>query len=57
MVFNVGKIRSTIQQLGQKLTPDKIQQFGTKVRDMAFQIGRKVLNTCIRKGIRYLYWK
>jgi hypothetical protein len=45
MVFNVGKIRSTIQQLGQKLTPDKIQQFGTKVRDMAFQIGRKVSNT------------
>ena len=45
MVFNVGKIRSTIQQLGQKLTPDKIQQFGTKVRDTAFQIGRKVSNT------------
>ena len=45
MVFNVGKKRSTIQQLGQKLTPDKIQQFGTKVRDTAFQIGRKVSNT------------
>ena len=45
MVFNVGKIRSTIQQLGQKLTPDKIHQFGTKVRDTAFQIGRKVSNT------------
>ena len=45
MVFNVGKIRSTIQQLGQKLTPDKIQQFGTKVRDTAFQIGQKVSNT------------
>ena len=45
MVFNVGKIRSTIQQLGQKLTADKIHQFGTKVRDTAFQIGRKVSNT------------
>ena len=45
MVFNVGKIRSTMQQLGQKLTPQNIQQFGTKVRDTAFQIGRKVSNT------------
>ena len=45
MVFNVGKIRNTIQQLGQKLTPQNIQQFGTKVRDTAFQIGRKVSNT------------
>ena len=45
MVFNVGKIRSTMQQIGQKLTPQNIQQFGTKVRDTAFQIGRKVSNT------------
>ena len=45
MVFNVGKIRTTMQQLGQKLTPDKIHQFGTKVRDTALQIGRKVSNT------------
>ena len=45
MVFNVGKIRSTMQQIGQKLTPSNIQQFGTKVRDTAFQIGRKVSNT------------
>ena len=45
MVFNVGKIRNTIQQLGQKLTPQNIQQFGTKVRDTAFQIGHKVSNT------------
>ena len=43
--FNVGKIRSAMQQLGQKFTPDKTQQFGTKVRDKAFQIGRKVSNT------------
>ena len=35
MVFNVGKIRTTLQQLGQKLTPDKIHQFGTEVRDTA----------------------
>ena len=34
-----------MQQSGQKLTPDKIHQFGTKVRDTAFQIGRKVSNT------------
>ena len=45
MVFNVGKVRKIMQQLGQKLTPDKIQQFSTKVRDKAFQIGRKVSNT------------
>ena len=45
MVFNVGKIRSTMQSIGQKLTPDKILQFGTKVRDTALQIGRKVSNT------------
>ena len=45
MIFNVGKIRTTMQQLGQKLTPDKIHQFGTKVRYMALTIGRKVSNT------------
>ena len=45
MVFNIGKIRNTMQQLGQKLTPDKIQQFGTKVRDSALTLGRKVSNT------------
>ena len=45
MVFNVGKIRTTMQQLGQKLTPDKIQQFGTKIRDGALTLGRKVSNT------------
>ena len=45
MVFNVGKIRTTMQQIGQKLTPDKIHQFGTKVRDTALTIGRKVSNT------------
>ena len=45
MVFNIGKIRTTMQQLGQKLTPDKIQQFGTKVRDGALTLGRKVSNT------------
>ena len=38
MSFNVGKIGTTVQQLGQKLTPDKIHQFGTKVRN----------NMCIR---------
>ena len=26
MVFNVGKIRTAMQQLGQKLTPDKIHK-------------------------------
>ena len=45
MVFNVGKIRNTIQQLRQKLTPDEIHQFGTKVRDSALTLGRKVSNT------------
>ena len=45
MVFNVGKIRTSMQQIGQKLTPDKIHQLGTKVRDTALQIGRKVSNT------------
>ena len=50
MVFNVGKIRSTIQQLGQKLTADKIHQFGTKFRDSALQIGRKVSNTLGKVG-------
>ena len=45
MFFNVGKIRTTMQQIGQKLTPDTIHQFGTKVRDTALQIGRKVSNT------------
>ena len=43
MVFNVGKIRTTMQQIGQKLTPQNIHQFGTKVRDTALQIGRKKL--------------
>ena len=56
MVFNVGKIRSTIQQLGQKLTADKIHQFGAKVRDTALQIGRKVSNTLGKVGdIRWYY--
>ena len=50
MVFNVGKIRTTMQQLGQKLTPDKIHQFGTKVRDTALTIGRKVSNTLGKIG-------
>ena len=50
MVFNVGKIRTTMQQLGQKLTADKIHQFGTKVRDTALQIGRKVSNTLGKVG-------
>ena len=50
MVFNVGKIRNTIQQLGQKLTPQNIQQFGTKVRDTALQVGRKVSNTLGKVG-------
>ena len=45
MVFNVGKIRTTMQRLGQKLTPDKIQQSGTKLRDNALVFGRKVSNT------------
>ena len=45
MVFTVRKIRTTMQQLGQKLTPDKIHQFCTRVRDTALQIGRKVSNT------------
>ena len=44
MVCNVGTIRTTMQQLGQKLTPDKMHQFGTKVRDTTLQIGRKVSN-------------
>ena len=34
-----------MQQLGQKLTLDKIHQFGTKVRDSAQTLGRKVSNT------------
>ena len=44
MVFNVGIIRTTmlVQQVGQKLTPDKIHQFGTKVRDTALQVGERV---------------
>ena len=50
MVFNVGKIRSTMQQIGQKLTPQNIQQFGTKVRDTALTIGRKVSNTLGKIG-------
>ena len=50
MVFNVGKIRTNMQQLGQKLTPDKIHQFGTKVRDTALAIGRKVSNTLGKIG-------
>ena len=33
-----------MQQIGQKLTPQNIYQFGTKVRDTALQIGRKVSN-------------
>ena len=41
MVFNVGKIRSTIQQIGQKLTPDKIHQFGTKVRVQLYKLVEK----------------
>ena len=50
MVFNVGKIRSTMQQLGQKLTPQNIQQFGTKVWDTALQVGRKISNTLGKVG-------
>jgi len=50
MIFNVGKIRTTMQQLGQKLTADKIHQFGTKVRDTTLQIGRKVSNTLGKVG-------
>ena len=34
-----------MQQWGQKLIPDKIQQFSTKVRDSALQIGRQFSNT------------
>ena len=34
MVFNVGKVRTTMQQLGQKLTPDKIHQFGRKLETL-----------------------
>ena len=34
-----------MQQIGQKLTPQNIHQFGTKVRDTALQVGRKVSNT------------
>ena len=45
MVFSLGKIRSNIQQLGQKLTADKIQQFGTKLRENALVFGGKVSNT------------
>ena len=45
MVFNVGKIRSIFQNLGQKLTPGNIQTFGTKLRDNALTFGRKVSNT------------
>jgi hypothetical protein len=45
MVFNLGKIRSTIQNFGQKLTPGNIQTFGTKLRDNALTFGRKVSNT------------
>ena len=45
MVFSFQGIKSGIQQLGQKLTPDKIQQFGQKVRDNALTFGRKVSNT------------
>ena len=44
-VFNVGKIKNTIQQLGQNLTPQNMQHFGTKVIDTALRIGRKVSNT------------
>ena len=40
MVFNVGKIRTPMQQLGQKFKSDNIHQFGTKVRDTALQIGK-----------------
>ena len=45
MVFNIDKIKTTMQQIGQKLTLDKIHQFGTRVRETALQIGRKVSNT------------
>ena len=45
MVFNVGKIRSTIQNFGHKLTPGNIQTFGTKLHDNALTFGRKVSNT------------
>ena len=45
MDFNVEKIRNTIQQLSQKLTPDKIQQFDTKLRDNALVFVQKVSNT------------
>ena len=44
MVFNVGKIQSTMQQIGQKLTPQNIQQFGTKV---------SISNW--KKGIKYIW--
>ena len=50
MVFNVGKIQSTMQQIGQKLTPSNIQQFGTKVRDTALTIVRKVSYTLGKIG-------
>ena len=33
-----------MQQIGQILTPDKIHQFGAKIRDTALQIGQKVAN-------------
>ena len=41
LIFNVGKI-----SIGQKLTPDKIHQFCTKVIFTALQTGRNVSNTC-----------
>ena len=45
MVLTLSKIRSGIQQIGQKLTPGNIQQFGTKVQDTALTWGRKASNT------------
>ena len=45
MVFNVGKIKSTIQQLGQKLTPDKIHQFGTKLRVPLYKLVERLVTS------------
>ena len=45
IVFNVGKNRTTFQNLGQKLTSGNIQFFATKLRSNALVFEQKVSNT------------
>ena len=50
MVFNLGKIRTTMKQLRQNLTPDKMHMFGTKVNTQLCKLVEKFLINQVNFG-------